>query len=88
MSTDVNAKAAQLKTRGLLLPAGDVTHTCDIQSFDEGCFFFISCKLLIVGGGSAGCSLAAKFASKLGHGQVIILDPADVSNRRESDKSI
>ncbi|XP_034257013.1 sulfide:quinone oxidoreductase, mitochondrial isoform X2 [Thrips palmi] len=37
-----------------------------------------SCQLLIVGGGSAGCSLAAKFASKLGRGKVVILDPADV----------
>lgn len=37
-----------------------------------------SCQLLIVGGGSAGCSLAAKFATKLGPGKVIVLDPAEV----------
>ncbi|KAE8752623.1 hypothetical protein FOCC_FOCC000745 [Frankliniella occidentalis] len=37
-----------------------------------------SCKLLIVGGGSAGCSIAAKFASKLGRGKVVILEPSDV----------
>ncbi|KAK3928648.1 Sulfide:quinone oxidoreductase, mitochondrial [Frankliniella fusca] len=37
-----------------------------------------SCQLLIVGGGAAGCSLGAKFASKLGRGKVTILEPSDV----------
>ncbi|KAJ1519394.1 hypothetical protein ONE63_004686 [Megalurothrips usitatus] len=37
-----------------------------------------SCQLLIVGGGAAGCSLAAKFAPKLGPNKVMVLDPADV----------
>lgn len=36
-----------------------------------------SCKLLVVGGGAGGCSIAAKYASKLGKNRVIIIDPAD-----------
>jgi len=32
-----------------------------------------------VGGGTGGCSVAAKYASKLGKNRVIIIDPADVS---------
>lgn len=32
-----------------------------------------------MGGGSGGCSIAAKYASKLGKSKVIIIDPADVS---------
>ncbi|KAL1140388.1 hypothetical protein AAG570_000320 [Ranatra chinensis] len=38
---------------------------------------FLSCKLLVLGGGSGGCSIAAKFAGKLGKNQIIIVDPAD-----------
>lgn len=38
-----------------------------------------SCRLLVVGGGAGGCSIAAKYASKLGKNKVIIIDPADVS---------
>jgi len=34
---------------------------------------------LVVGGGAGGCSIAAKYASKLGKNRVIIIDPADVS---------
>jgi hypothetical protein len=34
---------------------------------------------LVVGGGAGGCSIAAKYASKLGKNKVIIIDPADVS---------
>jgi len=36
-----------------------------------------SCKLLVVGGGAGGCSIAAKYASRLGKNRVIIIDPAD-----------
>ncbi|XP_046398746.1 sulfide:quinone oxidoreductase, mitochondrial [Ischnura elegans] len=36
-----------------------------------------SCKLLIVGGGSGGCSVGAKYASKLGKGNVIIIEPSE-----------
>lgn len=36
-----------------------------------------SCKLLVLGGGSGGCSTAAKFASKLGKNEVIIVEPND-----------
>ncbi|XP_065359541.1 sulfide:quinone oxidoreductase, mitochondrial [Calliphora vicina] len=35
------------------------------------------CKVLIVGGGSGGCALAAKLSSKLGKGKVIVVDPAE-----------
>lgn len=36
------------------------------------------CKLLVVGGGSGGCSMAAKLSKKLGKDSVIILEPADI----------
>ncbi|KAL0272971.1 UNVERIFIED_CONTAM: hypothetical protein PYX00_005758 [Menopon gallinae] len=36
-----------------------------------------SCKLLIVGGGAGGCTIAAKFAPKLGK-SVIVVEPSDV----------
>ncbi|KAB7500527.1 Sulfide:quinone oxidoreductase, mitochondrial [Armadillidium nasatum] len=36
-----------------------------------------SYKLVVVGGGTGGCSTAAKYASKLGKGRVAIIDPAD-----------
>lgn len=36
-----------------------------------------SCKLLVLGGGSGGCSTAAKFASKFGKNEVIIVEPSD-----------
>lgn len=36
------------------------------------------CKLLVVGGGSGGCSVAAKFAAKLKPGDVIVVEPAVV----------
>ncbi|XP_030380227.1 sulfide:quinone oxidoreductase, mitochondrial [Scaptodrosophila lebanonensis] len=35
------------------------------------------CKVLVVGGGSGGCAMAAKLSSKLGKDKVIILEPAD-----------
>uniref|UniRef100_A0AAG5CVT5 Sulfide:quinone oxidoreductase, mitochondrial n=1 Tax=Anopheles atroparvus TaxID=41427 RepID=A0AAG5CVT5_ANOAO len=35
------------------------------------------CKLLVVGGGAGGCSVAAKASNKLGEGKVIVLEPAD-----------
>lgn len=37
-----------------------------------------SCRLLIVGGGAGGCTMAAKFAKQLGKDRVIVLDPASV----------
>lgn len=36
------------------------------------------CKLLIIGGGSGGCSVAAKFTSKLGKNSVVIIEPSEV----------
>uniref|UniRef100_A0A7G3AVM9 Sulfide:quinone oxidoreductase, mitochondrial n=1 Tax=Lutzomyia longipalpis TaxID=7200 RepID=A0A7G3AVM9_LUTLO len=35
------------------------------------------CKVLVVGGGSGGCSVAAKLSSKLGPGKVMILEPSE-----------
>ncbi|KAH8302326.1 hypothetical protein KR044_005182, partial [Drosophila immigrans] len=35
------------------------------------------CKVLVVGGGSGGCALAAKLSKRLGEGKVIVLDPAE-----------
>lgn len=37
------------------------------------------CQVLVVGGGSGGCAVAAKMSNKLGEGRVIIVEPADVS---------
>eukprot|EP00094_Tigriopus_californicus_P012328 TCALIF_11917-PA protein Name:"Similar to SQRDL Sulfide:quinone oxidoreductase, mitochondrial (Homo sapiens)" AED:0.08 eAED:0.08 QI:154/1/1/1/0.85/0.75/8/258/430 len=37
-----------------------------------------SFKLVVVGGGSGGCASAAKFASKLGAGQVAVIEPRDM----------
>ena len=37
-----------------------------------------SYKLLVVGGGTGGCSIASKFASKLGKGKVAVLEPSEV----------
>ena len=39
-----------------------------------------SYKLVVVGGGAGGCSTAAKFASKLGKGEVAVIEPSDVSD--------
>ncbi|KAI8436279.1 hypothetical protein MSG28_004324 [Choristoneura fumiferana] len=36
------------------------------------------CKLLVVGGGSGGCTIAAKFARRLQKDAVIVLEPSDV----------
>ncbi|XP_041355810.1 sulfide:quinone oxidoreductase, mitochondrial-like isoform X1 [Gigantopelta aegis] len=36
-----------------------------------------SYKLVVVGGGAGGCSTAAKFARKLGKGQIAVIDPAE-----------
>jgi len=37
-----------------------------------------SYKLLIVGGGAGGCSMASKFASKLGKGNVAVIEPSEM----------
>ena len=37
-----------------------------------------SYKLLILGGGTAGTTMASKFASKLGTGQVAVIEPSKV----------
>lgn len=36
----------------------------------------VSCKLLVCGGGAGGCSIAAKFASKLGAGGCVVVEPS------------
>ncbi|EDW68673.1 sulfide:quinone oxidoreductase, mitochondrial [Drosophila virilis] len=35
------------------------------------------CKVLVVGGGSGGCAMAAKLSSRLGRNKVIVVEPAD-----------
>lgn len=38
-----------------------------------------SCKLLVVGGGTGGCSMAAKFVDKFkGQNQIIIIEPNEI----------
>ncbi|XP_017769490.1 PREDICTED: sulfide:quinone oxidoreductase, mitochondrial [Nicrophorus vespilloides] len=37
-----------------------------------------SCKLLVVGGGSGGCAVAAKFAKNMKKDEIIVVDPADM----------
>ncbi|KAK4310135.1 hypothetical protein Pmani_018274 [Petrolisthes manimaculis] len=37
-----------------------------------------SYKVVVVGGGAGGCATAAKFASKLGQGNVAVIEPADM----------
>lgn len=39
---------------------------------------FDRCKVLVVGGGSGGCAIAAKLASRVGKNKCIVLEPADV----------
>ena len=46
------------------------------MSINNGKYF--RCKVLIVGGGTGGCSMAAKFAGKF-KDQVIIVEPNEVN---------
>lgn len=39
--------------------------------------YHVSCKLLVVGGGTGGCAIAAKMAPVVGTDKCIILEPAD-----------
>lgn len=42
---------------------------------------YLRCKLLVVGGGTGGCSMAAKFVNKFkGQNQIIIIEPNEVFN--------
>ena len=36
-------------------------------------------KVVVVGGGTGGCSTAAKFCRSLGKGNVAVIEPSDVS---------
>lgn len=45
---------------------------------------FGRCKVLVVGGGTGGCSIAAKLTSKLGKDSVIVVEPNDVRCSLES----
>jgi len=38
-----------------------------------------SYRVVVVGGGTAGCSVASKFASHFGKGKVAVVEPSDVS---------
>lgn len=45
-----------------------------------GCTFPIHrCKVLVVGGGSGGCAMAAKFTNKFGKDKCIIVEPSEVN---------
>ena len=44
-------------------------------------YFNFSYKLVVVGGGAGGCSIAAKFAGKLGKDQCAVIEPSDVSSK-------
>ena len=49
------------------------------KKFDANTDRLFSFKLVVIGGGAGGCSTAAKFASKLGKGNVAVIEPRDVS---------
>lgn len=60
------AAVAQVNGAGIMVRQFGATAPCrDQKSF----------RLLVVGGGTGGCSLASKFASKLGKGKVAVLEP-------------
>lgn len=40
-------------------------------------YLFFSCKVLVVGGGTGGCAVAAKFAKNLKKKDLIVLEPSD-----------
>jgi len=42
-----------------------------------------SYRVVVVGGGTSGCAVASKLASRFGKGSVAILEPSDVSFYRE-----
>jgi NADH dehydrogenase FAD-containing subunit len=46
-------------------------------------FYLYRCELLVVGGGSGGCSMAAKYAAKLGANKVVIVEPQDVTKKND-----
>lgn len=39
--------------------------------------FILSCKVLVVGGGTGGCAVAAKFAKHLKKKDLIVIDPSE-----------
>ena len=41
-----------------------------------------SYRLVVVGGGTAGCAIGSKFGSHFGSGKVAIVEPRDVSSRQ------
>ena len=55
---------------------------CDRSIFLNNVHVMFECryKLVVVGGGSGGCSVAAKFARKLRPKEIAIIEPADVRN--------
>ncbi|XP_004932579.1 sulfide:quinone oxidoreductase, mitochondrial isoform X1 [Bombyx mori] len=53
------------------------SNVCRNFSSSSICNANYSCKLLVVGGGSGGCTVAAKFARRLNKDSVIILEPSN-----------
>ncbi|RVE49542.1 hypothetical protein evm_005770 [Chilo suppressalis] len=42
----------------------------------NSCTYHYACKLLVVGGGTGGCSIASRFAKKLRNNDIIVLEPS------------
>lgn len=76
----MNADKFIIRKYNILLSKSCVTYylLCLMQ-FNYS-FYSISCQILVVGGGTAGCSMAAKLSRKLKDSkEVIVLEPSDVS---------
>ncbi len=57
-----------------------LSHRLCVSNFSTSGFQHDSYKLLIVGGGCGGSAIANKFANKLGHGRVAVVEPSKVKN--------
>ncbi len=59
--------------------------TGKITIFLTSCLCLLQCskfKLVVIGGGAGGCSVAAKFAKTLPVTSVAVIEPSDVSDYR------
>lgn len=68
-----------ISQRGVrLLTAHGLRESLQKAALSTTCASHKSYKLVVVGGGAGGCATAAKFSSKLGKGQVAVIDPANM----------
>ncbi|XP_064107561.1 sulfide:quinone oxidoreductase, mitochondrial-like [Macrobrachium nipponense] len=68
-----------MSQRGVrLLTAHGLRESLQRAALSTTCANHKSYKLVVVGGGAGGCATAAKFSSKLGKGQVAVIDPANM----------